>query len=347
MRPVFLIALMGTLSAHAQLGEKLRGLWATDPQQAPDHDTAYIAQYRSNIQLSAVVQLQSVDVDIDQSDDRSLGYSLNALERYGLALDYKWLSLEALFTVKSISDYDASLGESSSKGIGFGITHQRLWLRGLWNTSQGYYLNNAEQWTGMPGQYVRPDIKNRIFLLSANYALSGKRRYSHSAAMYQTERQKKSAGTFVVGGSAWHTTLSADSSLLSDALLDTFRLASRFTGVQRLMIGASFGYTHTFVFWHKGFIQAAMFPGLTYTNQWIDTPQERLHGKGIATVLESRVGAGYNGKTWFCSITGAYYYATTNIADDLNMGLNYGTVRITLGMRFGDPGIKALEKVGL
>ncbi|MBK9420035.1 MAG: DUF4421 family protein [Flavobacteriales bacterium] len=346
-RSILFLFIIFSLNAQAQLGDKMRAMLVGDTLAPPDHDTAYIATYRSNLVISAVGKLQLVDVDVEQDSGGGLSYSTNSMEQYGFGLDYKWLSVEATFNVPAFSDYDASLGKTSSKGLGVGFTGRRLWARGFWNTTQGYYLNDPERWTGNDAPVVRPDLSNRTFLLSAHYALSGKRRYSENAANFQMERQKKSAGTFVAGLSAWHTTITADSSLLSPALVDTFQLATGFSGLQRLLIGATIGYVHTFSFWQKGFIHASVLPGFTYADQTITTPTGDLHGTGIAAVTEFKLGAGFNGDRWYGALTTSFYYSTTPIAEKLSLGTNYGYVRLALGIRLGDPGIKALGAVGL
>lgn len=348
MRPVLLLLFLvigGGL--HAQFGKKIQSLLTVDANKAPNYDTAYIATYKSNLVISLVTKLQLVDVAIEQDQGEDLTYSINGKEQYGFGLDFKWLSVEATFNIPALSNHDASLGNSSSKGFGLGFTGRRLWARAFWNTTQGYYMNEPERWTGSQDPEVREDLRNRTYLLSLNYALSGKRRFSQNAALFQMERQKKSAGTAVAGFSAWHTTISADSSILNPALVDTFQLASGFSGVQRLLVGVTFGYTHTFAFWHKGFIHAAVLPGLTYADQRITTPTEVLHGTGTAAVAEFKLGAGFNGDRWYGALTTSYYYSTAQISEKLNLSTNYGFVRFAVGIRLGDPGIKVLEKVGL
>lgn len=347
LRALGILLVLCAPAAHAQLGEKLRGWVEVDAHAAPDHDTAYIAQYRSNLTLSAVSKYQLSGINMVPTEGDELTFSTNNRTQYGLGLDYKWLSVEALFNVPGWSDHDPELGGTTSRGLGVGLTKRRLWARGIWNSTQGYYMEESLRWTGSERPYVRPDLLNRTFMLSVNYALGGKLRYSQNAALFQMERQKKSAGTWVLGGTAWHTTVTADSSLLAPALLDTFRLATGFTGVQRLMLGATIGYTHSFVFWHKGFIQASLLPGVAYAEQWIDIPGERLHGKGAAAVVEFKAGAGFNGDCWYTALTVSTYHASANIADELQLAMDHTSVRLALGIRFGDPGIKALHKVGL
>ena len=345
-RAWLLLPLLLPCLAIGQSGKKIQDL-LFNAHAAPNHDTAYIATYKSNLMLSLVAKAQVVDIAVEPELGEDLTFSLNGKEQYGLGLDYKWLSVEATFHVPALSDHDPALGSSTSRGLALGFTGRRLWGRGFWNTTQGYYLNDPERWTGSAAPLVREDLENRTFLLSVNYALSKKRRFSQNAALFQMERQKKSAGTAVAGLSAWHTTLSADSSLLDPALVDTVGLATGFSGLQRLLVGATIGYAHTFAFGHKGFLHAAILPGVVYADQSIRTPAGTLRGQGSAAVAEVRFGAGFNGDRWFGALTGTFYYSTTPIAERLSLGTNYGTVRFVLGIRLGDPGIKALGKVGL
>lgn len=348
MQKTLAVILWGaTVLAQAQAGGKLRQLLNGDSLAPPDHDTAYISTYRSNLVISAVSNYAMADVDIEQNKGKDMGFSANNTARYGLGLDYKWLGVEATFNIPAWSSYDASLGKTTSRGFGLGYTGRRAWGRAFVNTTKGYYLNNPEAWTGTPDPVVRPDLSSRTWLLSVNYALSGKRRFSQKAALTQMERQKKSAGTFVAGLSAWITDIGADSSLLRPALVDSLHLASGFSGLHRWLAGAIFGYAHTFVFWHKGYIHAALVPGLTFVKQEITTPAGQLRGSGVAGVTEMRLGAGFNGNRWYLALTTSYFYSTTPIAEQLNLGTNYGFVRLALGIRLGDPGIKALGAVGL
>ncbi len=348
----FLIFCAIVMHGHAQLGDRVRLLLNGDPNAPPNYDTSYIASYRSALNLSLVVSYQSVDVDIEQDKGDDLGFSANTTEQYGVGLSYKWLSAEATFTVPALDDYNPELGKSRSRGFGLGFTGRRLWARGFWNNTKGYYLNDPQRWVEgwQEGDkpITRPDLSSSTYMLSVNYALSGKKRFSQNAALFQVERQKKSAGTFVVGFSGWRSVVSADSSILAPALVDTFRLASGFRTMERTIAAVTVGYAHTFSFWHKGFIHAAILPGLGYVHQTLYTSgQEVLGGSGGGAVTEFKLGAGYNGDRWYTALTTAFYYSTTPIAEHLNLSTNYGFVHFAVGIRLGPPGIKGLEKVGL
>lgn len=352
----FALLVLGAMCQHetdAQLGDRLHRLLNGDSLAPPNHDTAYIATYRSRLVISAVSRYQFTDIDLERAENKgTLTYSTNGNEEYGFGLDYKWLSAEVTFNVPVLNQYDPTLGRTDSRSFGLGYTGRRLWLRGFWDRTEGYYMNEPERWLGeRPGAmpHTRPDLTSDTYMVSANYALSRKRRFSQNAAIAQMERQKRSAGTWVAGLSGWRSIVAGDSSLLSPALTDTFQLATGFSGVERTIVGATIGYTHTWSFWGKGFIHAALLYGPGYMHQRI-TPNEgaELAGASVALLGEMKLGAGFNGDRWYAAMTTAYYLSSGDIGENgVALGMNHGFARLTIGLRLGPPGIKVLRKVGL
>src|SRR5690242_14578336 len=55
---------------QAQLGNKLRSLVAEDTLAPPDHDTAYIKQYRQELTLSVISNLRLASLEVGDSTGR-------------------------------------------------------------------------------------------------------------------------------------------------------------------------------------------------------------------------------------------------------------------------------------
>lgn len=349
---LLLILAMGSHMAHGQLRERIIRILNGDSLAPPDHDTTYVTTYRSNLTVSAVSRYQFVDVDLLRGDGDALSFSSNTNEQYGVGLSYKWLSAELTFDVPFLSSSDPALGPTESRGFGLGYTGRRLWARTFINATTGFHLEDPERWVAghRPGDatITRPDLNTITWLLSVNYALSGKKRYSHNAALFQEERQKRSAGTFVAGVLGWLSVVQADSSLLPRTLLDTFGLASGPTRVERALAGFTFGYTHTFSFREKVFFHLGLQPGLAYMKQNLFFEgMDPMADRNAAFIMEMKTGTGYNGDRWYASITASYFLSNARLADDLSLGANHGFTRLAAGLRFGGPKIKLLRKVGL
>jgi hypothetical protein len=207
------LLVLGAMCQHsvdAQLGDPLHRLLNGDSLAPPNYDTAYIATYRSRLVVSTVCKYRFADIDLERADDEgTLSFSTNSNEQYGFGIDYKWLSAEVTFNVPVLNQYDPSLGRTDSRNFGLGYTGRRLWIRGFWDRTEGYFMNEADRWLGeRPGAapYTRPDLNSDTYMLSVNYALSLKKRFSQNAAIAQMERQKRSAGTWLAGLSAWRNT---------------------------------------------------------------------------------------------------------------------------------------------
>lgn len=353
LRPISLLVLfISTSCMHAQLGNTIRTWLNGDSLSPPSYDTAYVITYRNNVTVSAVSRYQFVTLDLTRSEGDAMSFSSNTNEQYGFGVSYKWLSAELTFDVPVLSSSDPSLGPTESHGFGLGYTGRRLWARTFLNSTTGFHLVNPERWVNghRPGDapITRPDLNNVTWLLSMNYALSGRQRYSQNAALFQEERQKRSAGTFVVGALGWLNVVRADSSMLRPALQDTFNLAAGPTRVERAIAGITFGYTHAFSFWNKGFFHLGVLPGIAYINQNVyagsDTP---VSERGTAFITELKTGTGYNGDRWYASLTLSYFLNNAPLAKGLTFGANHGFARLAVGMRFGGLKVKLLEKLGL
>lgn len=355
VRSIFIALVVATAptAGITQPLEKFRGIVEVDPDAPAKYDTAYVTHYRDNLTVSLVSTYRSVNVDLANADDYTLSYSTNNAEQYGFGFSLKWLSVEATFGVPIFSKPEPGKGSTDSRGIGLGFTGRRIWGRVFYNSTHGFYAEDPQQidpdWIEGDDWPVRSDLKNNTLLASATYALSKKKRFSQNAAQFQVERQKRSAGTFVAGIGVWVSNISADSSLVPIALLDTFGIDARFKGVHRTVIGGTIGYAHTFVLFHKAFIHLAVLPGVASSHYRV-TPEddgEDIKGTQAGALTEVKFGAGYNGDRWYASLTSAVYVSSADVADNVSLDATYVFVRAAIGMRFRSPQWGVLEKVGL
>lgn len=353
-RAVHVLVLLGlTCGAHAQFSAFVRKLLIGDTLAPPNHDTSYIVTYRQKATLSLVTSYRLASLDIGDTNDRTLTWSTNNATQYGFALDYRWLSVEATFSIPALDPADPRYGPTSSKGVSLGYTGRRLWARGFWNTSTGFHAEEPElmvqDWASDQPWPYRRDLTMETWMASVNYALSRKKRFSQVAAMTQMERQQRSAGTWVLGCAFWRTRMDADSTLVPTTGELAFPNEARIVRARRMLIGATIGYTHTFVLWHRGFIHMALLTGAASSDQ-----VRRLQGgrdepaeQGISSLSELRLGAGYNGDRWYTGLTAAFHFNADSDEDRVSLGSTYGTVRFALGYRFGRPRINGLNKFGL
>lgn len=358
MRPtnpfiLLVLSLALPAGAHAQFGAFVRKLLVGDTAAPPQYDTAYITSYKQNLNLSAVGSYRLASMTLSDTLGREATWSTNNVTQYGFAIDFKWLTAEATFSVPFLEEPDPTYGATKSKGFGLGYTGRRIWFRGFWNTSSGFYVEQpeviTESWTASDAWPHRSDLEAETWMGSLNYALSRKQRFSQVAALSQMERQKRSAGTWVAGLAFWLTRISADSSLVPTTGPVAFPEEARIIKARRTLFGATMGYTHTFVFWQKAFINFAFLFGAASSDQvrTVEGYEEQPAEKGLSALMEMKLGAGYNGDRWYFGITNAFYFNEDADERLVSLGAMYGTTRLAAGVRLGRPNIKGIDKVGL
>ena len=103
--------------------------------------------------------------------------------------------------------------------------------------------------------YVRPDLGISLFGLAV-YNLRNGDRFSYRAAMLQSEWQKKSSGTWLVGGEVYAGSISADSALVPSLLENSYKQhdVSRIRFVE---LGPGAGYAYTLVLARHFFLTGA------------------------------------------------------------------------------------------
>jgi hypothetical protein len=347
-----LLLLLLPLGLQAQLGNKLRSLVIEDTLAPPDHDTAYIKEYRQELTLSVISNARLATLEIGDSSGHHADFYTNSATQYGLSLTYKWLTLEGTVSIPALNTPDPKLGTTRSQSLGFGATGRRLWIRSFWNLTTGFRPEPPQAivagWQAGDAWPLRPDLRSETVMASVNWATSKKRRFSQNAALWQMERQQRSAGTWVLGGALWYSDVRADSSLVPFRDSLAFDSASCIDRAQRFLLGPTFGYTHTFVFWHRGFIHAALLTGAAYRSQKLrqaETGSWKTY-TGASSLTEAKLGVGYNGNRWYTAITMAFYINSDSEEEKVQLGGMFGNVRFALGFRFGAPNIKGMDRLG-
>ena len=224
-------------------------------------------------------------------------------------------------------------GETRSFDLRARILTRRLNGDISYNRIQGYYLANTEdffQWE--PGDpYVQfPDIVYSGVTLNLLYKFNNK--FSYRNVINQTERQLKSAGSFLPSVTFRYYTI--DQSI---SVLNTNELLN-------IEASAGPGYMHTFVFGKLFYLSMGAFGkvGYLHTRYRTGTPgQEQVESQNNLLIrLEGGAGLGYNGKRIF----GGLYYTFSGSEseyrgeDSTTVNFNKRTrYTIFIGIRLNEP----------
>lgn len=341
LRFSFLLVSLGlwSMAAQGQFWDRVHRLLNGDSTAGPDHDTAYITSFRNDLVVSAVATYQGSSIRLRRKDDETLTYRTNTPVQYGFALDYKWLGVEATFTIPGLSRLDPDFGATTTTGLGFGLTGRRWWFRNFFRTSTGYSVTDPElvdpDWDdGDPHPY-RGDISNFTYMATLNHGFNS-RRFSYNAAIYQLERQERSAGSWTAGGTFWYMRTECTDGLVPAYNAELYTAPNRVGQVERWLFSVTAGYAYTWNVWRYGFVNAMAVPGIGTQQQKVVAPEggDAVSGWDVAGTIELRAGAGYVGDRWYAALTLNRYESTGAVVPDVRLGSSFANVRIAAGWRF-------------
>ncbi len=314
-------------------------IYAQTDSLKSSYDTAYIRQYRRVWCITLIGNRRDFFVNIANptSADQVLSFSPRNQFSWGLGFDYKWFTVE--LTSRVPARKPNSLARNSQFGIRVGITGQKLWFSSFYQRYKGMdgtFTNTDSTLTNLPAtlDFQRNDIFTSTFYASLNYGFNH-RKYSQMAALWQIDRQLKSAGSFVIGLAAFAYNIEADSTLVPASLSNSFEKESQVVKSATKSMGVNVGYVHTFVIKKKFFIHGSLIPSLAYQRRkYALADTENLEVRGLSVSSEFRIITGYNGDKWFGGFAYSNYsFSENSVVAGAGAVLSYDFLRFFVGFR--------------
>ncbi len=279
---------------------------------------------------------------IDNITGKSLEYSINSKTNFGVGFSYKGIGLEFLFSPRGLNNDNAKYGKSQQFSISSSANTRRFIYDVYLRSNQGFHTTTGtpipNDTTGALAYYYRPDIVNINIGTEIVYLFNNKH-FSSSAPYNFTQRQKKSAGTMLLGSFFSLYSINADSVIIPDSLKDRFKPEVQFKNAGSITLGLSFGYTYTFIFGKYWFFNIYTLPGFAL-QQYYSTNADNQQTKSNAAIglaMQSRIAFGYNRTRYFFgfSVMGNNYTINNDKKSSLNY--NFGIARLYYGYRFNLP----------
>jgi hypothetical protein len=149
--------------------------------------------------------------------------------------------------------------------------------------------------------YQRPDVVTNVFGITA-YRILNHKKFSYRAAMTQNEWQKKSAGSWLLGGEINYGIIKADSAFVPGGMETSYPQA----GINHLRffsIGPGGGYAYTYVIKRNFFITGSVSLNLNLGFSSESGSIDKTSKTYITPTSLFRVAAGYNSNRWNISTT--------------------------------------------
>jgi len=334
LKRVYLLLIFLPLLSNAQ-ESKLKKLFRRIP-----YDSSYVESYYDHwLHVTLIANSQGLyESFYNAGKNVSATYRPNNVFRFGFGLDYNIFSMEYTHSIDFIDKPNPKKGNTESFNLRLGLTGRRLLASLVIQNYKGMYNSNPEELfkAKIPiKDTIRPDIRTEMVFGGLNYFFNHKK-YSSMASLWQIDRQKKSAGSWVVGVTASYVHIGSEKGFVPDSIVSGKGVI---TDNYNYMAGINIGYAYNFIIRKKWFINMMLIPGLNIQSGFNtdDDRQKTFYGVKPGYHGDARIIAGYNGELWYYGVHSANYLLSNSIKDNIDVNFGYTYFRIFLGRRFYTP----------
>jgi hypothetical protein len=303
-------------------------------------DTNYIENYYNDliIRLYSGEKTHSLDLN-DLNSPYHLKYLPNGYFNLGAGVNFRSFGLSLATKVPIFQNSEFKHGETKRFGIQSYIYSSKFTVDLLTSFLKGYYLANSSTHLASytkEKEYQRPDISSANIGISVNYIFNNSH-FSYRAAFSDTERQKKSAGSLIAGGSVISYRTKADSSIVPREIDPEYFMKSRDiskSGV--LAFNANIGYAYSLVFLKNGIFTLSYILGTGIQDNSFDREvYSEINRWRFSMNHSGRLGIGYRFNRYYLRIGVIRSTQYTNLKyNDLGIGNGTNFMQVSLGKRF-------------
>lgn len=303
-------------------------------------DTNYIESYYNDliVRLYSGEKTHSLYLN-DMSTPYRLKYLPNGYFNLGAGVNFRSFGLSLATRIPIFQNSINRHGETKRFGIQSYIYSSKFTIDLLTSFLKGYYLVNSSAHFSSytkDKEYQRPDISSANIGISINYIFNNEH-FSYRAAFSDTERQKKSAGSLIAGGSVISYQTKADSSIVPREINSKFFTKSRDiseSGV--LAFNANVGYAYSLIFHKHGICTLSYILGAGVQDNTFDRELNEVINRWRFSFNHSfRIGVGYRFNRYYLRVGIIRSTQYTSLKyNDLNIGNGTNFMQVSLGKRF-------------
>lgn len=303
-------------------------------------DTNYIEDYRQKLNIKLVAEYERSFLGVlDRPSNKTLLYGTNTpWPQYGISLTHRYVNVEYTTGIPGLSIFETGKQRTRNTSFAIGVTGRKIWFRNFMEWYRGFSLDNpANVFQANSNRHInRNDIEAFTVYGNLYYGFNGDR-YSHRATIWQSEAQKRSAGSWVTGISWAYQSLNTEYSLTQIDPDNPSRFLPGEEEGRFTMIGLNVGYIHTYVWMKHFYLTLGFIPGISYVDSDLRFSEERNFDNNTSLGIhgEFRMVAGYNSKYFFCGVTGISYILTSPLnVGSTPIGNNFNYAKAFVGYRF-------------
>ncbi len=295
-------------------------------QSVPSHDTTYFETYARQVVGRMYFSRKFTGFHVQyEGIDQPFEYEPNTTRNIGIGASYNWLTLNLAYGFGFLNP-DRGEGETRYLDLQSHLYLGKFNIDLFGQFYKGYYLNNSQDPQG--DTYVRPDLKVTELGTSVQYVFNH-RKFSFKAAFQNTEYQKKSAGSWLLGWDVFYGNVRADSSLIPGYLeLE----GADYDQLKFIKTGPVGGYAYTLVINRSVYITGSAYLALNTGVYSLKSETIDIHEPYVSLDYGLRLAAGYNSHR--LNIGGFYVIQEVQTESNYHNILTTGNFRFIAAYRF-------------
>lgn len=313
-----------------------------------NYDTCYIKSYQNRLVITIPISYKKLQFSlIDFKSDKKLTFVPNQEYDFGVSLSSRWASFIVNTGAKLFSKDTDIKGETKYQDYQLNLYSRKITTDMFFQNYSGFYIKNSKSFTSYSSAQpydIRSDVK-AVNMGASTYYIVNHKRFTYKNSFTFVEKQKKSAGSILLGIYYSYFDAKGSPSLVTYPFKSNFDSLSFIRSGHSHNFGFNLGYIYTFVFQKKWYATASLVQGIGETQVSYAREDNSIysHLSGGAGKLNVRFALGYDkGKYFIGTMTMFDYYL---FRGNVNSTLDYsfGKFMIYAGYRFST--LKAEKKI--
>ncbi len=303
----------------------------------PDADSAYVRKHTlaNDLRMFYGGQGNNVSLGTKRKGDTQFNGNVyaNTNDYVGLGITYKWLDGDLSFSLPGTTYLSEERSNLTQFKLSMSYTQRKMVFRGYYSESKGMVMSGADdEFQSIPSLHeVRMGLQMTYLFNNA--------RYSYRAAMYQSEFQLKTAGSFLLRIEPFYRNLGGQRGSMIPAAYDLPELYGDQAGLEYIRApGILFmpGYGINIVIPNTHyFISPMVFAGVGAAFNSYESKNGRGNYTNVEYAANFNLNAGYNGSRYYSKIQ-FNWAAGYSPLDPSYLTSNNLMISLWVGMRFKD-----------
>jgi len=194
-------------------------------------DSNYVADYKARLVVSVYQALRSHELDITQTSVAdpnafsSLNYKASSRLVNGFGMDWDKIGFALSWKTPAEKGVEDRTGKSRARNLSFGLNLKKLRIESSYRYYKGFYdsnTSNIENFDESTAYFQNPELEITSLKVKAIYFRNKKNRFSYAAAYANTQRQLKSAMTFVLLSNVYFQEIGSHTGIIPDYMKPQF-----------------------------------------------------------------------------------------------------------------------------